>query len=323
MVHLCDALRNIEHLTSCKIDLSITTNGVLIDDEWASIFRYFRISPTISLDGPKDINDARRQDHAGRGSYDRIVRALEILREHGMEPGMLAVCDPASNPDVIASHFIDVLRIQRFDVLVPDATHDSPTPRISRYYKQLFDSWYDDYSHRGVEIRYLRALMKGLLGGDSHLESIGFGPIQTCAVLTDGSLEPLDVLRIAGYGSTRTNVSIFTHTFQDVQADPVWRRAFDAASNLCQTCNECEYRQACGGGFLPHRWSKDRGYDNPSVHCEDLKEIFAHVWKRLADGIEVAANGQHSSLPPAIVETEGRSAVPRESFADNRSFVIL
>jgi uncharacterized protein len=323
MVHLCDDLRRVENATSCKIDLSITTNGVLIDDEWAAVFRYFGISPTLSLDGPKDINDARRQDHVGRGSYEKVVRGLELLRKHEIEPGILAVCDPSSDPDKIASHFIDSLRIRRFDVLVPDATHSSSRRSISGYYRRLFDLWYDDYSHRGVEIRYLRAIMKGLLGGDSHLESIGFGPIQTCAVLTDGSLEPLDVLRIAGYGSTRTNVSILTHTFQDVQDDPVWRRAFEAASNLCQTCKECEYLQACGGGFLPHRWSNDRGYDNPSAYCHDLKEIFDHVWNRMADSIEMVVDGKHRSLAQVVTQT-GSEQLSSESPSPIRpSFVIL
>jgi uncharacterized protein len=35
--------------------------------------------------------------------------------------------------------------------------------------------------------------------------------------------------------------------------------------------------KACGGGYLPHRFSKDNGYDNPSVYCEDLYGTFEHI----------------------------------------------
>jgi len=34
---------------------------------------------------------------------------------------------------------------------------------------------------------------------------------------------------------------------------------------------------ACGGGYLPHRFSKENGYDNPSVYCDDLYAIYEHI----------------------------------------------
>ena len=305
MVHLCDGLREVERRTSCQIDLSITTNGVLIDNEWASVLRFFRISPTLSIDGPREVHDAQRVDHGGHGSYDKTVAALTILRRFGMEPGILAVCRPSDDPEDVVGHFIETLDLKHFDILVPDATHEDHPVSIAQYYQRLFDLWYDEYAPRGVQIRYVHAILKGLLGGNAHLESIGYGPIQTCAMMTDGALEPLDVLRIAGYGTTRTDVSILTHTFQDVTNDPRWRRAFESASNLCDICKSCEYQYACGGGFLPHRWSIERGYDNPSVYCEDLKAIFGHVWRRVSPDINVVADAGSLPLEQAALEVSG------------------
>ncbi|WP_224741323.1 hypothetical protein [Bradyrhizobium sp. 2S1] len=34
---------------------------------------------------------------------------------------------------------------------------------------------------------------------------------------------------------------------------------------------------ACGGGYLPHRFSKANGYDNPSVYCDDLYAMFENM----------------------------------------------
>ena len=34
---------------------------------------------------------------------------------------------------------------------------------------------------------------------------------------------------------------------------------------------------ACGGGYLPHRFSKESGYDNPSTYCDDLYATFEYI----------------------------------------------
>lgn len=299
---LLDALRGLEKATGCRINLSITTNGVLVDDEWAAIFNVYRVSPTISIDGRAAVHDARRVTTSGRGSHARTIAGLEAMRRHGLEPGVLAVCDPATQPDDLASYFVDELHLDHFDILAPDATHDDSPAPIAPYYKRLFDLWYDDYWQRGVDVRYVKAIMIGALGGEAHLESIGYGPIQTCTMLTDGSLEPLDVLRIAGYRATAGERSIFTHTFQDVTEDPVWREAFESAAQLAEPCQTCEWRRPCGGGFLPHRWSAERRWDNQSVYCGDLKEIFSHVSSRVMSDVTVVADGVSTPLDLALAD---------------------
>jgi uncharacterized protein len=42
-------------------------------------------------------------------------------------------------------------------------------------------------------------------------------------------------------------------------------------------CNACHERAICGGGYLPHRYSRTNGFDNPSIWCQDLLKLFAHV----------------------------------------------
>jgi uncharacterized protein len=137
--------------------------------------------------------------------------------------------------------------------------------------------------------------MRGLLSIDSLTDSIGFGPVHTITLLTDGALEPLDVLRIAGYKSTCTPMNILSHTFQDVLNDPAWRSRLDASLNLCEVCEGCVYRDACGGGHLAHRWSKKAGYNNPSAYCNDLKLLFNYVWQRMAR--EMILVTEHGDLP--------------------------
>jgi uncharacterized protein len=62
-----------------------------------------------------------------------------------------------------------------------------------------------------------------------------------------------------------------------VRGEPRWRAARDASINLAAKCRACKFMSACGGGYLPHRFSKSNGYDNPSVYCNDLYAMFENM----------------------------------------------
>ena len=118
-------------------------------------------------------------------------------------------------------------------------------------------------------------------------DTVGLAPVETVTLMADGALEPLDVLRIAGDGSTKTDCSIFKNAIQDIKDDPRWREAFEASLRVCDTCLNCEFFDACGGGHLAQRWSPERRFDNPSVYCESWKRIFSHVWTRISPTLVV------------------------------------
>jgi uncharacterized protein len=284
----CERLRNLEKRLGIALRLGITTNGILLDEEWISLLNKYNVSPTLSIDGPAGINDARRIDFHGKGTLERTVGALNRLRNRGVEPGVLAVCDPCSDPALLLKFFAEVLRILQFDVLVPDATHEDHPTSIAAYYKQLFDLWFEQYADRGVRIRYFDSIIAGICGYEGHSESIGYGPNIHFTMLTDGGLEALDTLRIVGEGSTSSQYNILRNEIQEVQNDPLWQEALQASVHLPVKCEACVYRFACGGGHIASRWSNQNRFDNPSVYCEDRMEIFRHVWKRIVPDLYLA-----------------------------------
>ncbi|WP_081070928.1 radical SAM protein [Burkholderia territorii] len=279
MLSLLRRIREVGSEFETTLHFAITTNGLLIDEEWCAIFRSFNISVTISFDGPT--HDQRRLDKKGNGTASKVVDAINFSRAHGIPVGILAVCDPSQDGREFYRYMVSELGLDRFDVLLPDVNNDQFSPSLFEFYADLFDIWYDNFNHDEVEIRTFRAIIRGLFGLSPGVESLGYGVIATNTLLPDGSLEPLDVLRANGSGFTKTNCNIITNSLQDLTKDSQWLRVAHASVSLCQRCRDCEYAYACGGGYLPHRWSIANEFLNPSSHCNDLYRLFGHIWQRI------------------------------------------
>jgi uncharacterized protein len=72
-----------------QVDLgfSITTNGTLLDESDADFFEAYGFAVTISLDGPQELHDRLRPFKGGRGSFERIRRAVAplLVRQRRMQ----------------------------------------------------------------------------------------------------------------------------------------------------------------------------------------------------------------------------------------------
>ena len=73
--------RSVEEERGKHFRFTLTTNGMLIDDEVIEFCNREMSNVVLSLDGRKEINDATRVDYAGNGSYDRIVPKFRKLVE--------------------------------------------------------------------------------------------------------------------------------------------------------------------------------------------------------------------------------------------------
>ena len=58
---------------------TLTTNGMLIDDDVIDFANREMSNVVLSLDGRKEVHDRLRVDYAGNGSYDRIVPKFKAL----------------------------------------------------------------------------------------------------------------------------------------------------------------------------------------------------------------------------------------------------
>ena len=73
--------RSVEKERGKNFRFTLTTNGVLIDDDVIDFANKEMSNVVLSLDGRKEIHDATRVDYRGQGSYDKIVPKFQKLVE--------------------------------------------------------------------------------------------------------------------------------------------------------------------------------------------------------------------------------------------------
>ena len=76
---LVEYARNIEKEKNKNFRFTLTTNGVLIDDDVIDFANREMSNVVLSLDGRREVHDRFRVDYSGRGSFDTIVPKFQKL----------------------------------------------------------------------------------------------------------------------------------------------------------------------------------------------------------------------------------------------------
>ena len=83
-----------------KFRFTLTTNGMLIDDDVIDFANREMHNVVLSLDGRKETHDRLRVDYAGQGSYERIVpKFQELVRRRGGKGYYMRGTFTHANPD--------------------------------------------------------------------------------------------------------------------------------------------------------------------------------------------------------------------------------
>ncbi len=77
--------RSIEKAHNKNFRFTLTTNGVLLDQEVIDFCNREMQNVVLSLDGRKEVHDKKRRDYAGNGSYERILPKFQALAKSRAE----------------------------------------------------------------------------------------------------------------------------------------------------------------------------------------------------------------------------------------------
>lgn len=283
---LCErARRTLDHL---DVKISLQTNGTLINPTWAAALKRHQVNVGVSLDGPPAINDKMRVDHQGRGSHDRVRRGIDCLLNEGVGFGILTVIPLGADPLEVHHHFLD-LGCNSLSYLLPDLTHDTlgnvkevhgPTP-CADFLIPIFDDWWYN-STLEVRIRNFWDIARSIMGGTSNVDALGNRPLRFVVISCGGDVEGLDVLKSCADGLVKTGLNVLHDDFcQLAERSPLHAAMVFGSLPLAKQCQACAERDNCGGGYHPHRYSRQNGFQNPSVWCSDLLRLYTHIRARL------------------------------------------
>ncbi len=94
--------RSIEKQHGKNFRFTLTTNGILIDDDVIDFANKEMSNVVLSLDGRKEIHDRYRVDYAGNGSWDRIVPKFQkLVKARGGKNYYMRGTFTHANPDFL------------------------------------------------------------------------------------------------------------------------------------------------------------------------------------------------------------------------------
>ncbi|MFN3465007.1 MAG: FxsB family cyclophane-forming radical SAM/SPASM peptide maturase [Terricaulis sp.] len=197
---------------SAKVRFGMQTNGLLLTDAALDALEAANVIVSLSLDGPREVNDLHRTTRKHRSSFDRVASALERLQKRPETfAGVIAVIDPRVQPETLFSYFSQ-FPVPNLDFLLPDAHHLRPPPGRTEqptlyrdWLVRAFNLWFDQYPH--LRVRFFETLLDSAAGLPSQTDAIGFGDVSLLTIETDGTYHDLDVLKVVEKACRRSQAA--------------------------------------------------------------------------------------------------------------------
>ncbi len=276
---------------------SLQTNGLLLDDEWCRLLRDNGFLVGISIDGPRDIHDAFRTDRDGRGTFDRVMKAVELLQRHGVEYNTLTAVNARSagrGGEVYEflrgiSRYMQFLPVAEYAVpadgtrpriVPPDTEGASPAPwsvgarDFGKFMCDVFDRWVTrDVGERFVQL--FDATLAGYMNAPAGLCTMCETCGGTITVEHNGDVYPCDHFVYPQYllGNIRER------PLRDLYgSDEHFRFGLAKRNSLPRECLRCKYLALCRGECPQHRFAASKSGDrNLNALCGGYKLFFAHT----------------------------------------------
>jgi uncharacterized protein len=271
-----------------RINNSIQTNGVAIDDRWAEFLASNRFLVGISLDGTKDVHDSNRIDSKDKGTFNRVMNTIDLFNKHKVDYNILTVVNAFNSRHAAKMYNFFKRNGFRYQQYIPclDPLGEKPggysyslTPgRYGNFLKDLFDLWYADVS-RGemVSIRYFDNLV-GMIAG-FHPEVCGMTGVCNCqfVIEADGGVYPCDF-----YVTDEWRLgSIVDKGFDELKSCATAQEFVKVSAHVDPACLRCPWASLCRGGCRRNREPFTAGFPSLNYYCSSFKSFFEYSAARL------------------------------------------
>jgi uncharacterized protein len=260
-----------------SVSNALQTNGVLLDKDWAQLFREYQFLIGLSLDGPEEINDAYRLNKAGHGTYKKVMQGLELLQAEKVDFNILCVLSQANvhKPRELYKYYRSLgLEYLQFIPLAEFAPDGSPLPftitaeQYGRFLCEVFDLWWPE--RRKVRLRYFDNLAEAVAGHKPGTCTMH----ETCdsyvVVEYNGDVYPCDFFVEGDWKLGNVNLDSWSEIARRQK-----RSNFASKKTLAHPdCQVCPYQSICHGGCPKSRHGPRRSFDDLDYFCQAYKMIF-------------------------------------------------
>jgi len=262
---------------------SFQTNGTCITQQWCDFFKKHHVQIGVSIDGPKAIHDANRVDWAGKGTFDRVLRGITLLRENQLPFSIIAVVTRNSvyQPDDFWQFFkeLDPVRLGLNPEEADGANKESSlqTDEDIAAYQRFFARILElAAQERGLSlIRESESLLASVKSGSLLSRSQTSVPMAIISFDRDGNISTFSPELL-----TMTHVSygdfIFGNVFQDTLEDILMKPKFmevnrEIQQGVLQCLQSCPYFMFCGGGNPSNKLSENGTFNSTETRACRLR----------------------------------------------------
>jgi uncharacterized protein len=287
------------------VQYSLQTNATLVSTEWCDFFQNHGIRVGVSLDGPRHIHDRYRLDRSGKGTFDRVIRGIEMLQRNGLSPYVIGVLhrESLAVPDELF-HFFQATGVKEvcFNIEeIEGANHGTSlayadvyreTVEFFRRYFELVETTPD--SHWMREFSYtLRRLCA------STVHNAQTNPFEMITVDHRGEYSTFSPelvgISTQEIGSMALGSVFSDKTFRDAFSSAGWVRDVASGVDLCRRA--CRYFDVCGGGAPSNKLAENGSFaSSETLNCRlgiqaPVEAMLSHFGDKLVSGGYVTDSG--------------------------------
>jgi uncharacterized protein len=283
-----------------QIHNALQTNGVLIDDEWGEFLAENGFLVGVSIDGPRELHDCYRVDKGQAPTFDRVMRGIGKLKQHGVEFNTLTVVHRQNSKypkevyrflKEIGSGFIQFIPIVERKAVDADGnglvlikpsldraaevTEWSVEPEAyGRFLSHIFDEWVKrDVGRTFVQL--FDVALESWMGMDASLCVFRKTCGSALAMEHTGDLYSCD-----HYVYPENKLGNIMEESLEKLVGSSEQKAFGDAklTSLPRMCRTCEVRFACNGECPKHRFLRTPdGESGLNYLCAGYKHFFRHI----------------------------------------------
>ena len=286
-----------------EVHNALQTNGLVINEEWAKFLHDNNFLVGLSMDGPINVHDKNRVDAAGHGTFERIMRTIELFDKYKVEYNILSV--------VTGQNAMAVRRIYNFykkhnfkylqfipclEPIEEERGSESYHLSVQEYGDfliNIFDLWYNDFVNGNyISIRHIDNWIGMILGDRPEACNMnGHCSIQF-VIEGDGGIYPCDFYVFDQWKLGTIGETSLEDIVKSDKAQAFLKESFP----IPEECKKCRYGALCRNGCKRDRIQNSAEEVMKNYYCKAVYRFFSEREDKLMNAASIVRKARMQGI---------------------------